>query len=417
MRLVSLILCGLALAGCSRSSPALLPTEPDGATEPAAKQSFEAQSAAWYPLTGSGYKSLYSFGGVSGDGVNPLAGLKEMNGVLYGTTLFGGTNSNGTIFAVNTSGHERVIYRFKGAPDGEWPAAGLIAMGRTLYGTTELGGSSNCNYSGTVGCGSVFAVSTSGKQSVIYRFKGGTDGRLPLAGLLDVNRTFYGTTYFGGANGLGTVFAVSASGKERVLYSFKFGTDGAYPEVGLIAVNGSLYGTTYQGGSSGWGTVFKVSTSGKESVVYSFKGGADGAHPEAALIEMNGVLYGTTGSGGGARGAGTVFAVSTSGKERVLHSFRGAPDDGAGPTAPLIALNGTLYGTTETGGANCPYVMPCGTIFSVTTAGKETLLYRFKGKPDGQDSAAGLIDVKGVLYGTTELGGTHGNGTIYKILP
>jgi uncharacterized repeat protein (TIGR03803 family) len=121
--------------------------------------------------------------------------------------------------------------------------------------------------------------------------------------------------------------------------AFGSGTDpGSYPAAGLAYVNGTLYGTTVHGGSSnpqspnlGLGTVFAVSKSGTERVLHSFTGRPDGAYPYAGLISVNGTLYGTT-SGGGANGYGTVFAVSTSGAERVLYSFKGGTD-GANPQA------------------------------------------------------------------------------------
>jgi uncharacterized repeat protein (TIGR03803 family) len=203
------------------------------------------------------------------------------------------------------------------------------------------------------------------------------------------------------------------------------GSDGAFPEAGLIDVAGTLYGTTYQGGTSGAGTVFKVSTSGKESVLYSFKG-ADGADPYAGLIAVNGTLYGTTQQGGSAGcesgyGCGTVFELSTSGKERVLHRFKGGTD-GADPYAGLIALNGTFYGTTWHGGDSsaCSYssASGCGTVFEVNTSGNERVLYRFKGGKDGASPQAGLLAVKGVLYGTTGRGGSGCEcGTVFRISP
>jgi uncharacterized repeat protein (TIGR03803 family) len=124
---------------------------------------------------------------------------------------------------------------------------------------------------------------------------------------------------------------------------------------GLIAVKGVLYGTTSGFGESENGTVFAITTAGKERVLHTFRGRngtrlTDGANPDAGLIAMNGFLYGTT-SGGDTRNTGTVFEVSTSGQERVIYSFgqRGAPD-GFLPEAGLTVLNGELYGTTVGGG-------------------------------------------------------------------
>jgi uncharacterized repeat protein (TIGR03803 family) len=166
------------------------------------------------------------------------------------------------------------------------------------------------------------------------------------------------------------VYALSRSGKEKVLYSFDGAPDGSEPLSGLINVSGTLYGTTFSGGKSGCqnnfgcGVVYSITPSGSEKVVYRFKGGTDGGNPDASLLEVNGTLYGTT-AFGGTNGLGTVFSVSTSGAEQVLHSFGGS--DGADPEADLIDVNGTLYGTTYYGGyeKGCGG-KGCGTVFALT---------------------------------------------------
>jgi uncharacterized repeat protein (TIGR03803 family) len=152
---------------------------------------------------------------------------------------------------------------------------------------------------------------------------------------------------------------------EKVLYSFgAFGSgDGEGPFAGLIALNGVLYGTTIEGGANNTGTVFSATPSGTEKIVYSFgaSGSGDGAYPQwAGVIAVNGVLYGTT-VAGGANGFGTVFSVTTSGSETVLHSFGAfGSGDGAGPMASLTLRAKTLYGTTAGGGADNE-----GTVFSI----------------------------------------------------
>src|SRR5436190_2003791 len=94
--------------------------------------------------------------------------------------------------------------------------------------------------------------------TTLYSFTG-SDGARPYAGLIaDASGNLYGTTDNGGASGYGTVFKVTPTGTETVLYSFTGGSDGAYPLAGLIAdASGNLYGTTYLGGANGYGTVFK----------------------------------------------------------------------------------------------------------------------------------------------------------------
>jgi uncharacterized repeat protein (TIGR03803 family) len=197
------------------------------------------------------YQSLYSFQGGSGDGANPQAGLLDVEGTLYGTTESGGPNGYGTVFAIAPSGTETVLHYFgTGSGDGTFPQAGLINVNGTLYGTTFQGG--------THDLGTVFAITPSGTETLLYSFMGKcngscTDAAYPLAGLLDVNGTLYGTSQQGGANNLGTVFTITPSGTETVLYGFKGGKvrDGQFPQAGLINVKGTLYGTTYEGGPQG----------------------------------------------------------------------------------------------------------------------------------------------------------------------
>jgi uncharacterized repeat protein (TIGR03803 family) len=206
---------------------------------------------------------------------------------------------------------------------------------------------------------------------------------------------------------------------EKILHRFRHYSDGAYPNAGLTNVNGTLFGTTWLGGSGcggsgSCGTVYSVTTTGKEKVLYSFAGGSDGANPLASLKEVKGVLYGTTENGGGSgcfsRGCGTVFSITTTGTEKVLHRF-GVGSDGANPVAGLIDVKGTLYGTTENGGSTrCGN--GCGTMYSISTSGTEKVLHAFD--KETAFPAASLIDVNGTLYGTTASGVNRDAGTVFK---
>jgi uncharacterized repeat protein (TIGR03803 family) len=411
MHNLRLLLCCIVLAGCSRGTVGSLPIASDrsgGAFDTAQRL---APTLAHKLTT---FKSLYSFtGGL--DGAHPTAPLIYDKGTLYGTTPQGGAYTLGTVFKITPSGTETVLHSFKGNSDGATPGSErLINVNGALFGTTTEGGASNN--------GTVFRIGTSGKESVIYSFKGGSDGALPEAALLDYNGVLYGTTVIGGTgtdcpdtNGCGTVFKLTTSGAETVIHNFVGGSDGSYPEAGLIVVNGALYGTTVYGGTGacteGCGTVFKITTSGSESVLHSF-GNSDGNEPFARLLDLGGTLYGTTRLGG-AIGYGTVFKISTSGNESVVYSFTfGA--DGGDPWGGLIAVNGALYGTTEYG-ANSTCNGGCGTVFSLTPSGTLSSLYSFTGKSDGGQPTAGLVNVNGTLYGTTSEAGGYADGTVFSI--
>ncbi|MGA8475579.1 MAG: choice-of-anchor tandem repeat GloVer-containing protein [Candidatus Cybelea sp.] len=419
--LVGACLSAALLTACGGSN-----TFSSSAAMPVAPQIVAPESVARQPLTGNGYKLLYSFGKPP-DGESPN-GLISVHGELYGTTSFGGSggcqpsgcNIAGTVFDVTTSGHEHVLYSFEGAPDGLTPSADPVAVNGELYGPTLHGGSGqHCSGSGFYGCGIIFKVSTSGMEHVLYSFKGRTDGANPDANLIAVNGALYGTTTSGGtlrAGGNGTVFELSTSGQEHVLHRFAGSpNDGADPLGSLISVKGTLYGTTQVGGA-GYGTVFSVAPSGTETVLHSFAGSGDGAYPQAGLLNVKGTLYGTT-TEGGANNYGTVFSITPSGTETVLHSFGGS-GDGATPVAGLINVKGTLYGTTIEGGSRCRVNGGCGTVFEVTTSGQEHVRYSFKGRHgDGAYPAAALTAAAGVLYGTTLQGGASGAGTVFRISP
>jgi uncharacterized repeat protein (TIGR03803 family) len=325
-----------------------------------------------YSVTTSGAESvLYYFRKKGSDGEHPHAGLINIKGTLYGTTLSGGAHGSGTVYSITTTGTEKVLYSFGSPGDGARPGAALVNVKGTLYGTTMLGGK-GC--STTTTCGTVFSVSTTGNERVLYEFAGGSDGANPRAALVDVNGTLYGTTFNGGfckssVVGCGTVFSVTTTGMEKVLHSFGKGTDGVNPGAGLVNVKGTLYGTTLVSAGSGCifcGTVFSVTTAGKERVLHTFRGGSDGQFPEARLINVKGTLYGTTASGGGKEGRGTVYSITTTGTEEVLYRFTGGSTDGAHPFANLTNLTGTLYGTTWGGGLTCLSFHGCGTVFALT---------------------------------------------------
>lgn len=307
------------------------------------------------PSTGAA-KVLYSFD----DSVSP-DGLLNVNGTLYAISTVGGSYKAGTVFSlVRETRSETLLHSFGSSGDGSYPQlVSLIEVNGLLYGTTDWGGTYNL--------GSVFSIdANSGTETVIHSFQNnGTDGFNPYAGLLDVDGTLYGTTVTGGplgSFGFGTIYSVNPqTGVETVLYSFKGNNDGQGPLDRLLNYKGILYGTTYDG------TVFSfIPKTGAETTLHNFSGGTDGLNPVAGLISMNGTLYGTTvyggGTGCGGLGCGTVFSIDPqSGVEGVVHAFQDNGSDGTKPYADLIGVGGVLYGTTPFGGTN-----NAGTIFKIT---------------------------------------------------
>jgi uncharacterized repeat protein (TIGR03803 family) len=313
---------------------------------------------------------LYPFGG--GDGASPRGKLiRDAAGDFYGTTYFGGTGYNncsegcGVVFELTPTGTETVLHVFGSFPgDGEQPIGGLLSdTSGNLYGTTVFGGPEGAN-------GTVFALNSSGVETILHNFNPyeGKDGANPYGSLtFDQNGNLFGTTYGGGATRLyGTVFEVTPTGKEKVIYNFMGGSDGCAPSSDLVVDEaGNLYGTTYNNGGScgGYGTVFQLTLDGEDTVLHSFSGGSDGAFPFSGVIrDSQGNLYGTTPYGGiatGFSGYGVVYKIDPSGVETVLHTFRDGID-GASPNGLTMDATGNLYGTTNFGG---PY--DSGVVFKI----------------------------------------------------
>jgi uncharacterized repeat protein (TIGR03803 family) len=229
---------------------------------------------------GTGFTNLHSFAArvyqTNSDGAIPDAGLILSGNKLYGTTRWGGSPGNGTVFALNTDGTGfTTLHTFSTLlnwtnSDGGWPYASLLLSGSTLYGTTSLGGGS--------GGGTVFAVSTDGTGFTnLHSFNGDSDGWGPQAGLVLVGNTLYGTTTRGaGASDSGTVFALNTDGTGfATLHNFTptsgpgTNSDGAWPYASLLLSGNTLYGTTAGGGGFGYGTVFSLSFTPQLSITSS----------------------------------------------------------------------------------------------------------------------------------------------------
>ena len=379
------------------------------------------------------FKTLVTFNGT--DGASPGYGslTQATNGMLVGTTIYGGDlyggNSGcpspygcGTVFAMTAGGQLFTVDSF--APNGGpgVPSNGLFqASDGNFYGTSAVGGANDC--------GTVFMVSANGLLTTLYSFSCDANGGNPQGGLVQATNGFlYGTTSSSGAYGSGTVFRMTTGGALTTVYSFCPGgssngcPDGATPTVSLIqASDGNLYGTTLNGG---WimGTVFKMTLAGNLSTIYTFCSLGhclDGNTPRSALIEgPDGSLYGTS-VGGGQIGAGSVYRITTDGQFSTVFNFSGS--DGGQPSGALVyASDGNFYGTTQGGWTNA------GTAFRLTPSGTMKILHAFCSQQncaDGQSPYAGLTQhTDGTLYGTTYQGGdlncstgTSGCGTVFRI--
>jgi uncharacterized repeat protein (TIGR03803 family) len=322
-----------------------------------------------------------------------------------------------------------VLYSFGSGAHGADPWSGVVLDNAgNIYGTANQGGDYGTQCT-KLGCGLVYELTPAGKETVLHKFTNTkSDGFWPTYGtvLRDASGDIYGTTVYGGPGANGIVYELKKGAKkETILHTFPSQSgDGAAPECGLIEdAAGNLYGTTFAGGASGQlsaGTVFKITNTGEESVLHSFDG-TDGFGPVAGLVEDSaGNLYGTASSGGSA-GWGTVFKISAAGVFSVLYNFQGyLTEDGglASAGSPMVLDSaGNLYGVTTSGGdaVACPE-FGCGVIFKLDSAGNETILHIFV-STDGFAPNGVIFDAAGNLWGTTTFGGAHNQGTIFKLDP
>ncbi len=329
------------------------------------------------------YTDLHDFGSDT-DGERPVYSLLQAsNGLLYGTTPYGGANNNGVIFSYNIyTDTEMVLHDFGSGADGQFPGGLLIQIGDSLlYGTTSGGGANN---KGTIFTYNIFT----GVEKDIYDFDNSAGWFIQASDSL-----LYGITYMGGTNDKGTIFSYNVStGIENVLYDFGNGTDGQEPFGSLMqASNGIIYGMTVYGGTNDMGTIFSYNISkGVETVLHNFGSGTDGNYPYGSLIQISdSLLYGMAG-GGGTNNKGIIFSFNIyTDTEIILHNF-GNGADGENPYGSLFqASNGLLYGMTYNGGIDS-----VGMIFSYNiSTGKYSDIYDFNGINGFAPYLGSLIEV------------------------
>ena len=405
------------------------------------------------PASAATFTTIAYFGGNSvGDGAQPLSGvIADQNGVLFGTTEFGGgtyackprESGCGTVYSLTPDKrdyHERVLYAFEGFSDGSYPIGGLALQNGVLFGTTSTG-------SGSAKYGTVFALTPKGSgyaKTTLYSFKGlaKADGAQPQSQLIaDSNGDLFGTTNAGGqgcaGTGCGTVYELARNGSnytEHVLYAFNetVSNGGSTPNAGLVRDNqGVLYGTTVIGGIAGFctygcGMVYSLTPKGgfqyQLTILYSFQGGADGELPYARLrLGRGGTIVGTTLGGGfachGGIGCGTVFELtpgSSGYSEQVLYRFQGGLD-GANPATRIVIDNKSiLYGTTRGTACNCATVYQ---LIPAKSGYRNQVLQSLNesGVPNGDL----ISDKTGSLFGTTysAYGSRGGFGTVFEVTP
>lgn len=436
MQRTPLLFTLVVLASCSRwGTPGTLPDSFSSARA-------SVPSATATPVT------IYSFpGGANGDSPTSDLVYSSSTKLLYGTTYGGGATPApspspdrcargcGSVYSLDAiRKRENVVYRFEGAPDGAVPIGDISLVGDTMYGTTAYGG--RRDVSCPHGCGTLFSVTTAGREKILYRFGGGADGANPAGAFFKTGSAssviLYGATQYGGKYDFGTIFsfepALGSYGYEQL---YAFGSrpdDGKYPAGNLVRLGNTIYGVTTLGGKYAHGTVFQVTPSAdaatsQAKTIYDFTA-KDGDEPVGLDSWGNGnTLYIAT-SADGPYARGSILALTISGptaKTKWVYGFKGDPDGAIPLTQPRIDVAAkALFGSTHWGGR-----YGVGTVYRITIAGSECVIHSFEanhrhaGSLDGASPASPVrvwsIGGENALYGATVDGGKDGLGTVYAI--
>jgi uncharacterized repeat protein (TIGR03803 family) len=313
------------------------------------------------------------------DGDNPRHdAMTPFNGLLYGTTLDGGSHNNGIIFSIGQDGTGYQVLLSLHNSIGDESHSCFVVVNDILYGMTAAGGDNG--------------------EGVIFSFNPATPTPTPTATPTPTPANFQ--TLFSFA-------CASSTGKEP------------HGRLTLDPNGTTLYGMTRKGGDHDYGVVFKVDTSGNNyQVLHDFSGGdSDGATSDHGYVVQSGHhLYGMT-TNGGHHDDGVIFKLNIDDQSfQLLHRFGETHHDGKNPYGSLLLVGDNLYGTTANGGDN-----DLGTVFVINTSGQGyQRLYSFGGKTNNEDGAKpidNVILVSGSLYGMTTEGGAHNQGTVFKVSP
>lgn len=370
------------------------------------------------------FSVLYSFQNNGVDGQYPACRLvRDASGNLYGTTQYGGLYGYGTVFQIDSSGTESILYDFAADDAVSRPTSGILVLDESgnLYGMTSG------LYSGTGGTAYKFNV-YSRTFEILHSFSGAD---LSYVANLSRDRqgNLWGATPYGGTYNWGTVFKIDPAGNFTTLVSLPF-SEGVPLGPPMPAAPGNVYVILALGGTYGRGAIARINLSGQVEILYSFTE-TTGSYPwllTAGIIhDSSNNLYGAasdTGSRDHYAGTAWRFNVST-GTFTALHTFPKDASAGALPYGPLVpGKDRNLYGITQSGGAFCTTgssSSECGFVYKIAPDKTFSIVHAFVnygGIYEGYQPGPGVIfDPQGNLYGTAVLGGQSGVGTVYKITP
>jgi uncharacterized repeat protein (TIGR03803 family) len=364
-------------------------------------------AVAAIPAFAQTYTDLHDFNPGAGEPANLVyTGLipQGRDGDLYGISEFGGTGNSGSVFKITPTGTPTILASLN-STTGDDPLCGLTSgTDGNFYGVTPQGGSS--------GAGTVYKITPTGTLTVLHNFTDGADGGGPTCAPAQAsNGSFYGVTtgLVSGSQGASTFYKITSLGTITTLHTFA-NSEGQHCSGLTLGTDGNFYGACELDGANGDGTLYKISAAGKVTVLHSLNG-TDGRNEQGAFFVQakDGNFYGL-GYNGGSDNFGVIFQLKPSGTYTVLHNFTGGAD-GGNPGADLtLGTDGNLYGTASIGGSSGD-----GVIFKITTAGVFTVLHSFDGAHGSAPESNTTLRTDGIFYGDTLSGGAHGGGVFFSL--
>jgi uncharacterized repeat protein (TIGR03803 family) len=313
---------------------------------------------------------------------------------------------------------EIILHSFEGTTDGEFPASGLIGDGQgNLYG----GASGDTNF-GT-GTGTVFKIDSAETFSVLQTFTPDFTGfAVDVSGLtLDSQGNLYGTAYNANPDELLT-FQITSAGAFNILApTGPLGPSNGVqiPGVVLDAQHNAYvaaFSTHCRDAENVTCTIVKITPGGKVSTLHKFAGSGSLILTDmpGLTIDAQGNLYATVVAGNEFESQYSIYRTTPTGRTTVLYRFVDTTN-GIRVGALTVDAKGNIYGMAP---ENSPSSQ--GIIFMLTPAGKLTTLFRFNGTNGSLIDAQGVpgalvLDAAGNLWGATPAGGSHGQGTVFKL--
>jgi uncharacterized repeat protein (TIGR03803 family) len=324
---------------------------------------------------------------------------------VFGATMAGGATDEGVLFLVDAISGFHLVRSFSSA--GGWmPNSVFFSEQGQLYGTTAFGG--------TYDCGTAYRMDWLGNPQTIHNFDC-VHGNQPVGRVVARDGFFYGSTSVGGGGALGSIHRLSPDGTLTVLHEVSPPNyneagihSGLAPGVAEDEFVGATFGYEAPPFFQAYGAVFKIDTAGNYTILHTFSGTDGRRATSPPVVTPDGTLYGTT-SQGGAHDAGVLYRITPEGVFSVVYTFGG--DNPSWPYGGvMLAKNGNLYGTSLQGGTT-----GSGTIYELTPSGEFRVVYEFSGVDGFGFPMSGLVETtRGTFYGTTQSGGDHGLGTIYR---